>query len=130
MSMPSRVVFAIAATSWCLITFHVYPIFFAITFALCVCVGLLQSGRDRAGYDAARGVTPQRLTFTARQRWLAFCIYDAVFLVPLLYAVVRDYFRPPRTDEQRMIHVMALGLFALCLLGAVALYFTRPKKEA
>ena len=129
LSMHSKLVLAIGVTCWCLAIFGVYPRVCGGMFALSVCIGLFQSKRDRAAYDVARGLVTPRFTITTEQRWLALCFADAFFLTLSLYAVIRDYRFPPHTDEQRIVHFMSLGYAVASTIGAIVLYFTRPKKQ-
>jgi hypothetical protein len=57
------------------------------------------------------------------------CVADAFFLVLSWYAVVRDYFSPPYTEEQRIVHFMGVGYAVASALGAFVLYWKRPKKQ-
>ena len=126
LSMRSRVVGAIAATSWCLTVFGVYPRVAASIFACCVVFGLFEADRDRAAYDAVRGVSVARPAVTPRQLWIALCTADAFLLVLCLYAAIRDWRFPPATEEQHIVHVMGLVLLGISLAGAFYLPFKRP----
>jgi hypothetical protein len=129
LSGRSRFLVAIMATSWCLTTFRLYPLFFATLFAICAMLGLYESGRDRAAFDTARGRdSNQRKVLTAAEYWLPLCIIDGLIFFLMLYAFVRDLQHPPQTDEQHIVHLMGMGFLVASIVGGVCLYVTRPPK--
>jgi hypothetical protein len=127
MSRRSRVAFAIAATGWCLGVFganqRLALLLFATGFALAVI-----SGKQDEKDHVARTGTLVRKPPEPKDFWLALCLMDSVLLPILLFALVRDYFHPPVTDEQKSVHGMAIIMFVLLLVAAVALYLNRPEK--
>jgi hypothetical protein len=130
LSMSSRIAMAIGTTSWFLIALGFHPGFFAALFVISVLFGFFNSQRDRTTYDSARGVvatSKPKLTFS--QMWLALCLADAFFLSFSSYAVIRDWFSPPHTDEQRILRIMAIGYFLVSAAGAIFLYVKRPQKR-
>jgi uncharacterized membrane protein len=128
-STRSKLVGAVALTGLCCAAFRIYPMVGALAFAAGVSYLMFQSTRDRAAYDRIRGVGPVRpIPITAQQRWLVFCVIDAVVLLISLIAFLRDLYFPPMTEEQRIIHMMGLGLLTVSAAGAIALLMTRPKK--
>lgn len=127
LSTRSKVVFAIAMTAWCLAVFGVYPMYGAAVFAVSILVLFPLAAQDRRAYDRLSGIGPIKpLPITGRDQWLVFCFFDALGLTASGFAIVRDFFFPPVSDEQHIVHVMGLGMFAISLIGAVALLVSRP----
>jgi len=127
MSRNSRLAFAIAVTGWCLGVFGANQklalLLFTIGFALAVI-----SGREDEKEHVARTGALVRKPPAPKDYWLAFCFMDSVLLPILLFALVRDHFHPPVTDEQKSVHGMAIIMFALLSVAGVALYLNRPEK--
>jgi hypothetical protein len=44
-------------------------------------------------------------------------------------ALIRDFYSPPATDEQHIVHVIGLSLFTISVIGAMALLVNRPPKN-
>jgi hypothetical protein len=131
LSVSSRIAMAIGVTSWFLIALGFHRRFFVALFVISILYGFFNSQRDRATYDAVRGVvatSKPKLTFS--QMWLALCLLDAFFLSFSTYTVIRDWFSPPHTDEQRILRIMAVGYFLASAAGAILLYVKRPQKRA
>jgi hypothetical protein len=131
LSLPSKVVFAIAMSAWCLAAFGVYPMYGAAVFAVSIGVLFPLAALDRRAHRTltfAPGLRPEGLP--ERQQWLVFCFFDALTLTASGVAMIRDFFSPPVTDEQHIVHVMALGMFAISVIGAIALFVNRPRKDA
>lgn len=127
MSQRSRVAFAIAVTGWCLGVFganqRLALLLFATGFALAVI-----SGKEDEKEHVARTGIPVRKPPASKDYWLSFCLMDSVLLLILLFALVQDHFHPPVTDEQKSVHGLAIILFVLLSVTAVALYLNRPEK--
>lgn len=131
LSTRSKVVFATGTTAWCLGVFGVYPIYCAMVFATCVLLLFPLATQDRRAYGNlpfAPGVRPERLS--RREQWRFFRFVDVLALLASGFAMVRDLYSPPATDEQHLVHVMGLAFFALSVIGALALFLTWPRKEA
>lgn len=130
LSMPSRVTMAVAMTSWCLALAGFHPLICAAVFAVCIMFGFVECSRDRAAYDAARGITePQRPKPSPQLVWRALCVYDALVFSGFLFGLIRDLRHPPVTEEQHLVHVMAVGGLVFTGLCGLVLYVKRPKKE-
>jgi hypothetical protein len=130
LSTPSRLAMAVAMTSWCLALTGFHPLICAGLFAACVMFGFVQSSRDRAAHDAACHLSPSlqpKMAFS--QMWPVLCVFDGLFLVLSLYAVLRDWRMPPQTEEQRILHIMGIGYLVASVLGAIFLYVKRPQKR-
>jgi len=129
MSQRSRVAFATAVTGWCLGVFGANQRLALGLFAVGFAFAAIYSREDekehvaRTGIDVRKPATPQDF-------WLAFCLMDAVLLPILIFAVLRDHFHPPVTDEQKSVHTMCVMLFLVLSLVAVALYWNRPEKTS
>lgn len=122
LSLPSKLVFAVATTAWCLAVFGVYPIYGAAVFAACMLSLWPLAARDRRIYDRVSGVGHIKpLPLAGKDLWKVFWFYDLLALAGSGVALVRDMFAPPATDEQRLLHSMAIGIFLIAALGAVAL---------
>jgi hypothetical protein len=127
MSRKSKLAFAIAMTGWCLGVFGVNQNLAVGLFMLGFVFGVAFAGKDEAEHVARTGV-PIRRAATSEEIWMGLFAVDTVLLMITLYAAIRDHFRPPVTEEQRIVHAMGSGLLALFSLGAVVLYLTRPGK--
>jgi hypothetical protein len=128
LSRRSNVVSALAVTAWCMVVFGIAPMFCAALFAIGVLSLFVLSRQDRKHYAAATGI-PERARITKRQLWSFFCLADALFLAASLYAVIRDSYSPPKNEDQRILHYMALGYLAASCIAAVALYRARPRTD-
>ena len=58
-----------------------------------------------------------------------FDCFDAFIVTGSGVALIRDPLSPPGTDEQHIAHVMALGIFAVSVIGAIALLVNRPQRK-
>jgi uncharacterized protein involved in response to NO len=54
---------------------------------------------------------------------------DALLFTASGLALIRDWRLPPVTDEQHVLHVMALGAFAISAIGAIALVVNWSPKD-
>jgi hypothetical protein len=130
LSMLSRVVFAVGTTMWTLTVFGVYPMYCGAVFALSIGVLFPISGRDRRAHGRLRGVAPIKpIPIAGRHLWLVFGAFDALILAASALALVRDFFSPPVTSEQHIVHVMGLGLFTISVIGALALLVNRSQNK-
>jgi uncharacterized membrane protein len=125
MSRKSKLAFAIAMTGWCLGVFGVNQNWAVGLFMLGFVFGVAFAGKDEDEHVARTGV-PIRKAATSGEIWMGLFAVDAVLLIITLYAAIRDHFRPPVTEEQRIVHAMGSRLLALFSVGAVVLYLTRP----
>jgi hypothetical protein len=129
MSQRSRVAFAILATGWCL---GVFGADYRLAVGLFVLgwVVAVASGRQDEDKHVARTGAPLRRPAKPEDVWIALCAMDAAFLSIASYAMIRDHYHPPVTDEQKSVHVMGMVLLAALALGAIVLYCTRPPKAS
>lgn len=127
MSWKSKLAFAIAMTGWCLGVFGVKQNLAVGLFMFGFVFGVAFAGKDKDEYIARTGV-PIRRAATSEEIWMGLFAVDTVLLILSLYAVIRDHFRPPVTEEERIVHAMGIGLLAFFSLGAVVLSLTRPGK--
>lgn len=129
LSRRSIYVSALAATAWCLGVFGVSSWICAGLFAGSVLAGMLLAKQDRAQYEKQTGRFPS-VPNDPQQVWGAFFAIDTVFLSVFLSCLIRDHFWPPVTEEQKSVHFMTWGFFALTSMAAVLLYWKRPGKNA
>lgn len=129
MSRKSRLAFAIAGTGWCLGVFGANQTLSLSLFLTGLAVAMISSKEDEKEHVARTGV-PVRKPPAPQDYWLAFCMMDGLILSILTFALVRDHFHPPVTEEHKSLHGIAVIFFVLCLLGAVALYLNRPDKSS
>jgi len=127
MSRNSRLAFAIAVTGWCLGVFGADQRLALGLFAAGFAFAAIYSREDEKEHVARTGI-PVRKPPASKDYWLAFCLMDSVLLSILLFSLVRDHFHPPVTDEQKSVHGLAIILFVLLSVTAVALYLNRPEK--
>src|SRR5215469_4269059 len=119
MSMKGRVATALTVTCGCHVVFGIYPLLCVNLCVLGVAVLLILSRSEREAFDQAK-LTSEVLR-TGGDGWLLMCILDAVLLVGSWSAVVRDYFSPPSTEQQQLIHFMGVGFGVVSILLAVVL---------
>lgn len=124
MSQRTRVAFAIAATGWCLGIFGVdYRLALSLfTFGWVAAVAFGRQDEDKHG---ARTGAPLRKPPNPGDLWMGLCAMDAVLIWITSYALIRDHFRPPVTDEQRSVHRIGMVLLIALMFGAIGLYWTR-----
>jgi len=129
LSRSSKLTMAVGWTAWCCAVFRFHPLFFAGVFAASVLLGFAQTTRDRVAFDTSRGIRKISRVLTLSSYWPALCMIDAFILTVSLYAVLRDAFYPPQTQEQRIVHIMGICYLVVSSLGAVFLYIKRPEKD-
>lgn len=127
MSRNARIVWASTLTCACLAVFGFYPLFCVNLCVIGVGLLLILSRSERAAHDQAK-LTSEVLKTTG-DGWLLMCILDAALLVGSWTAVIRDYFSPPATAEQRLVHFIGVGFAVTSVLLAVFLYWKRPPKR-
>lgn len=127
MSRKSRLAFAIAVTGWCLGVFGADQRLAVGLFLVGFVVAVIHAKEDEKEHFARTGV-PATRTPRAEDYWLAYCLMDGVLLSILAFALVRDHFYPPVTDEGKSVHAMGLIFFVLLALGALVLYWNRPDR--
>lgn len=129
LSMQSKVVSAVGMTAWTFTAFAVYPMYSAAVFAMCISLSFPLSRKDRRAYDRLCGIGPiKHLPIAGRDLWLVFWAFDALTLTGSGVALIRDFFSPPATSEEHIVHVMALGMFTISVIGAIALLGNCPQK--
>lgn len=129
MSRRSNLVFAVCMTAWFLAVFGVSPQLCAVVFVIGLAGAMWSADQDRDQYVIQTG-RPVGKTPTSDDMWMALCGLDAVLLGFSLFAVFRDRFWPPTTDEQRVIHKMAWVLVAVLSTAALVLYAKRPGRHS
>jgi hypothetical protein len=129
MSQTSRLAFAIAVTGWCLGVFGFDYRLAVGVFLLGWATAVGSARQDEARHVATTGV-PLRNPAKPEDTWLALCVMDGIFLWIVSYATIRDHFHPPVTDEQKSVHVLGMVLQIAFTIGAVVLYWTRPRKTS
>lgn len=127
MSMHGRIATAVTVTCGCLAVFGFYPLLCINLCIVGVAVLLILSRRERVAHDRAK-LTSQVLKTTG-DGWLLMCILDGVLLVGSWSAVIRDFFYPPSTEEQRLIHFVGVGFAILTAVLAIVLYWKRPPNQ-
>jgi hypothetical protein len=127
LSRRSNFVFALGWTAWCLAVFGVAPKFCGALFAISVLALFVLLRQDRAHHVEVAGIPEPMRQITKRQRWTVLCVADTLFLGSSLYAVVRNFYAPPRNEEQRILHFMAFGYLAASCIAAIILYKVRPQ---
>ncbi len=127
LSQKSKLAFAIAISGWCLGVFSGNQTL-AVSLFLIGFVTACISGSDDQKEHARQTGTTARKPPTPQEMWLALCIMDGALFAITLYAMVRDHFHPPLTNEQKSVHAMGLVLFSLLSVGGVRLYLKRPGK--
>lgn len=129
LSVQSKVLFAVGMTAWTFALFGLYPMYGAEVFAICMGLLFFLARKDRRAYDRLCGVGPIKpLPIAGRDLWLVFWAFDAFTLTGSGVALIRDFFSPPVTNDQHIVHIMALGLFTISIIGVIALLVNRPQK--
>jgi uncharacterized membrane protein len=135
LSRRSNLITAVAMTAWCLGVFGVKPQLCAALCVMAIATAMWRSGEDRRQHEEDRlqhekeagrqvGGPPN-----PEQMWMALFGVNAILLSLSLYAVIRDHFVPPVTEEQRMVHSMAWVLVGVLSVGATVLYVKRPRQN-
>ena len=128
MSMKGRIATALTVTFGCGVAFGIYPVLLTGICILGVAVLQILKRREMQAHDRAK-LTSQVLR-TKGDGWLLMCILDAALLIGSSFAVFRDHFFPPSTEEQRVVHFIGVGFAALAAVLAIFLYLKRPPRQA
>jgi hypothetical protein len=127
LSRRSNFLFALGWTAWCLAAFGVAPKFCASLFVISVLALFVLLRQDRAHHVAVTAIHEPVRQVTKGQLWSVLCVADALFLGVSLFAVIRDFYSPPRNEEQRILHYMAVGYLVAFFIAAIVLYKVRPQ---
>lgn len=128
LSQKSKLADAFAVTCGCLALFGIGPLVCAGMGFVCVALGLWFAKLDRAQYERQTGRFPS-VPNDPLQMWFASFIINGAFLALFALFLVRDHVWPPVTEEQRLVHYVCWGFFALIALLLLLLWWDRPRRD-
>jgi Ca2+/Na+ antiporter len=127
-SLKSKLASALCITACCLALFRIRPLFCAAAATLCVAAELLVTKwQDVREYERQTLRLEYKPT-NNEQEQDAVLVLDAVFLVLFLFFVIRNHFRSPVTEEQRILHYMGWGCLAFTSIVALVLLWGRTRR--
>jgi len=127
-SLKSKLASALCITACCLALFRVSPLFCAAVAMFCVAAQILVTKRQDVREYERQTLHLEYVPTDHGQERDAVLVTDIVFSVLFLFFVIRDYFQPPVTEEQRIVHDLCWGFLACTSIMALVLLWGRMHK--